>query len=70
MNDKKKYIVTIEEVVSDDFEIEATNFDEAIKIAEDKYRNTEIILSPGILIYKQMRVHDEENKNFTEWIDF
>lgn len=67
----KKYIVTIEETINQDFEIEANSKEEARRIAEDKYRDSEIVVNDGSLTYKQMYVL-ENNESFKneEWIAF
>lgn len=67
----KKYIVTIEETMNQDFEIEANSKDEARRIVEDKYRSSEIVVDNGTLTYKQMYV-SENNESFQEeeWIEF
>lgn len=58
--ENKIYKVTIEETVSQDFEIEAKNIKEALKIAEEKYSAGEIVLSPGNLLCKQISATDKE----------
>lgn len=67
----KKYIVTIEETINQDFEIEANSKDEARRIVEDKYRSSEIVVDNGTLTYKQMYV-SENNEAFKEeeWMEF
>lgn len=66
----KKYYVTIEEVISETFEVMADSVDSAKKIAEKKYKHEEIILSPGNLIHKQMRIKNETHTEATKWIEF
>ena len=58
MSEKKKFIVTIEEMVSEDFEIIAENEEKAEKIATEKYNNGEFVLEPGNLVAKQMQIHN------------
>lgn len=43
----KKYIITIEETIVQDFEIEAESPEEAFEIAEKKYDAGEFVLEPG-----------------------
>ena len=45
-----KYKVMIEEIISQEFEIEAENIDEASVLAERKYKNGEFVLDNGNLI--------------------
>lgn len=65
----KKYIITIEETVVQNFEIFAENEDEAYEIAKEKYRKGEIVLEPGELQYKQMAINTS-NDEISEWIEF
>lgn len=66
----KKFIITIEEMVSEDFEIEAETMEEAMEIAEERYNNGDIMLEPGNLVAKQMMGYDEEEDECTEWTEF
>lgn len=45
----KKFKVCVEETVSDEFEIEASDEKEAMEIAKTRYRNGEFVLEPGNL---------------------
>lgn len=65
----KKFVITIEETTSQSFEILAENSNEAICIAEGKYRNGEIVLEPGALTFKQMAVIEPDDDT-TEWYEF
>ena len=67
---KNKYTVTIEEIISEDFEVTADTEEEAAKIAEKKYRNGEFVLEPGKLISKQMQINNLTDNEITEWIEF
>lgn len=66
---KRKFTVTIEEIVSQDFEVIADDIDEAMEIAEEKYNNGEFVLESGELTYKQMMA-DDGNGDCTEWTEF
>jgi hypothetical protein len=66
----KKFVVTIEEMVSQEFEILAKDDEEAMQIAEEKYKNGEFVLSPGNLVCKQMSVRDTETDSECEWVEF
>lgn len=65
---KGVFKVTIEEMVSETFEVEATNIEEAMQIAKEKYNNGEFVLEPGNLTCKQMMA--EGDNETTEWIKF
>lgn len=65
----KKYIIAIEETITDEFEVEAENADTALKMAENKYRKGEFILSPGEIQFKQMRIVQPESSS-TKWSEF
>ena len=64
-----KYIITIEEMISEDFEVEAESAEEAMNIAEEKYKKCEFVLEPGNLTFKQMAVISPESEA-TEWTEF
>lgn len=66
----KKFEVTIEEMVSKTFLIEAQSDDEAMEIAIEKYKNGEFVLEPGNLVAKQMEIHSLEKDTYTEWFEF
>lgn len=68
-NEIMKFTIIIEETVSQDFEVEAKNAEDAMKIAAEKYKNCEFVLEPGNLICKQMGVVSPDNE-MTEWIRF
>lgn len=63
-----KYTITIEEMVSENFEVEAATADEAMEIAEQKYRDGEFVLEPGNLVCTQMAITDPDEEA-TEWIE-
>ena len=65
----RKYNVVIEEVVSENFTIEADNIHEALKIEEQGYKNGKFVLCPGHLIAKQISANDEKG-NYVEWYEF
>ncbi len=64
-----KYTVTIEEMVSQGFEVEADSAEEAMRIAEEKYDSGEFVLEPGELVAKQMAITSPDNEA-TEWKEF
>lgn len=65
----KNFVIAIEETVSQNFVIEAESAEQAMKIAEEKYHNSEFVLEPGTVCFRQMAVikPDEE---MTEWTEF
>lgn len=65
----KKFKITIEETVSQEFEIEATSLEEAMELAEEQYNNGELVLEPGDVVCKQMQGEDEDGY-CTEWCEF
>ena len=60
-----KITVTIEEHISQDFEVEADTLEEAMEIAEDKYRSGEFVLENANVAARLMMA-DDGNKQ-TEW---
>ena len=62
------YYVTIEELVSKKFKVDAYSMEEAMNIAKEKYNTGEFILAPGILVAKQMCA--ENGTETTEWTEF
>ena len=64
-----KFTITIEEMISESFEVEAESADIAMKIAEEKYSNGEFILEPGNVVAKQMAITCPINE-LTEWAEF
>ncbi len=51
-----KYTVTIQEIVSEDFDIEANSKEKAIAIAEELYKKGEFVLEPGNLLSVEITV--------------
>lgn len=64
-----KFTVTIEEMVSQGFAVEAESAEEAMAIAEQKYHDGEFVLAPGELVSKQMAITSPESEA-TEWMEF
>lgn len=65
----KTYTITIEETVSDSFEVVAEDEGIALEIAKDKYKFGEFVLEPGNLQSKRIAVSNL-NKEISEWIEF
>lgn len=51
-----RYTVLVEEVVSQEFAVEASSPEEALHVAEDSYRKGEIVLEPGNLEDVSMKI--------------
>ena len=65
-----KFIVNIEEVVSESFEVDAENKEEALEIVMRAYNIGEIALEPGELVEKRIAVYDETSKEWSEYEEF
>ena len=63
-----KFTVTIEEHISQAFEVEADTLEESMQIAEDKYRSGEFVLDNASVTAKFMMA-DNGNKQ-TPWEEF
>ena len=64
---KKNYIVTIEETISQEFDIEAESLDEALEIARKKYYDGEIVVYPESPIYVEAYARTEDRFEATSW---
>ena len=63
-----KITVTIEEHISQAFEVEADTLEEAMQIAEDKYHNGEFVLENPCVTSRLMMA--ENNYEYSEWSEF
>ena len=63
------YKVTIEECVSETFDIEASSLEEAMEIAESQYWNEEFIIGPNVTA-RLMQGATEDYEEVTEWREF
>ena len=63
-----KITVTIEEHISQPFEVEADTLEEAMQIAEDKYRSGEFVVENANVTARLMMA--ENNYEATEWEEF
>ena len=66
----KTFKITIEEHVVETFEVEATDLEEAMEIAESKYYNGEFVLEPGDVAARLMQAECDEDGDATEWVEF
>lgn len=64
-----KYTITIEETVAKDFEVEASNAEEAYETAGQKYKSGEFVLDPGECQFKQIAITAPSDE-VTEWREF
>ena len=65
----QEYKIAIEEMVVQQFIVIATNSQQAMQIAIEKYKNGEFVLEHGCLVAKQMAIV-KPNQDTTEWIEF
>lgn len=70
MDEKKLFQITIEETISECFDVYADNIDEAIQTAENKYNNGEFILAPGNITNRKIFIFDEDINLKKEWFEF
>lgn len=67
---RKKYSITIEEMISKTFEVFAENDEQAESIAIEKYKSGEFVLDPGNLVAKQMQINNETEGYIIDWKEF
>ena len=65
-----KFKITIEEMVSQDFFVDAKDIGSALEIAEKNYGNGEFVLEPGNLVRKQICGESLENCDCVDWYEF
>ena len=63
------YKIGIEETVVGNFKLEASSREEAIKLAIEKYHNSEFVNEPGDLIDKKISA-SLNNENMGVWEEF
>ena len=63
----KKFIITIEEMFANEFEVLAENSVEALDIAEQRYREGEFVVNRCQPRFKQIASAGDEP---TEWMEF
>lgn len=69
-NEVRKFCVSIEEIICEDFVVTADSIEKAVQVAVEKYQKEEFVLSPGNIESKQIMVYDKGNDTFTDWIEF
>lgn len=67
---KKKYIVSIEETISEDFEVMAENIEEAVSLAKKGYKSGDLVLSPGNFQCKKISAYSNDTEEKVEWNEF
>ena len=65
--EKKKYVVTIEETISQDFDVEANSLEEAFEIARKKYRDGKFIVESESCTFVQTQARTEDVTEISEW---
>ena len=65
----QKYTITIEETISEKFEVTANNEADALEIARNKYNKGSFVLELGDIVHKQLVV-EETSGDIKEWIVF
>lgn len=66
----KKYVVTIEETISDVFEVTANDIKEAVAKGIEKYNACEFVLSPRNVQRKSIQVSSENQNEKTDFEEF
>lgn len=69
-NNTYMFKVTIEEHISQTFEVEAADAEEAMEFAEESYNNGEFVLEPGNIAARLMMAENEYDGETTDWIEF
>ena len=65
-----KIKVTIEEHISQTFEVEAASIEEAMELAEERYWKGEYVLDSEAGVNARLMSADDGNGDFTEWVEF
>lgn len=63
------YRVCIEETISQEFEIEAESWEEALEKARADYRSGELVLEAGELHHVQMQARELTEAAEAEWVE-
>ena len=72
----KKFKITIEEHISQAFEVEATDISEAMEMAKQKYEDGEFVIdafnapTARLMMAEYEAVEDNEHDEQTEWEEF
>ena len=63
-----KVKVIIEEVISQEFEVEVSSYDNAYNEIREKYKNAELVLENPSLTQANVNIYDEEDRE-GDWVD-
>lgn len=66
----KVFKVAIEEHINQIFEVEALDLEEAMQLAEERYYKGEYVLDGEANISARLMSAEDENGDFTEWVEF
>lgn len=66
----KKFKVTIEEHISETFEVEAVDIEEAMQIAEERYYSGEYVLGSEADVTARLMSAAGDDGESTEWTEF
>ena len=65
----KKFTLAIEESIVQEFGVMASNADEAMAIAIEKYNSGKFVVEHGEIHHKQISIVKPENES-SEWVEF
>ena len=66
----KVFKVAIEEHINQIFEVEASDLEEAMQLAEERYYKGEYVLDGEANVSAKLMSAEDENGDFTEWVEF
>lgn len=66
----KKFVVSIEEIIAQTFELEAGSLEEAMEKAQELYKEGVLVLDNPICTSRQMACFDEMTDEETGWVEF
>ena len=66
----KVFKISIEEHIVKTFEVEALDLEEAMQLTEERYYKGEYVLDGEANVSTKLMSVEDENSNFTEWVEF
>lgn len=66
----KVFKISIEEHIVKTFEVEASDLGEAMQLAEERYHKGEYVLDGDANVSARLMSVEDENGDFTEWVEF
>lgn len=66
----KVFKISIEEHIVQTFEVEALDLEEAMQLAEERYYKGEYVLDSDANVSARLMSAEDENGDFTEWVEF